>query len=68
VTDWPDLAPNDLVLYQNDKGRPTRLVLGRDERGFRITIDTLLLDTRDAPPLTKGDLCDIAVKLIRATQ
>ncbi len=67
-TSWPDLAPNDLVLYQNNETRPNRLVLSKTVEGYSIRIDTPLFDTRNAPALTRGDLIDIAVKIIRATQ
>lgn len=68
MTNWPDLAPNDLVLYQNDVTRPNRLVLSKVDGGFMIRIDTPLFDTRFAPALTRSDLIDIATKLIRATR
>jgi hypothetical protein len=67
-TSWPDLAPNDLVLYQNSETRPNRLVLSKTVDGYSIRIDTPLFDTRTAPALTRGDLIEIAIKMIRATR
>ncbi len=67
-TSWPDLQPNDLVLYQNDETRPNRLVLSKTVDGYSMRIDTPLFDTRTAPALTRGDLIDIAIKIIRATR
>jgi hypothetical protein len=67
-TNWPELAPNDLVLYQNDVTRPNRLVLSKSGDGYSIRVDTPLFDTRVAPMLTRSDLIDIAVKIIRATR
>lgn len=63
MTDWPELDPHDTVLYQNDEGRPNRLVLHRYEDGFSIRIDCILGDTRKAPALTRADLIDIAALL-----
>lgn len=68
MTNWPDLAPNDLVLYQNNATRPNRLVLSKFGEGYGIRIDTPLFDTRVAPAITRGELIDIAIKMIRATQ
>lgn len=65
-TDWPELNPHDLVLYQNDESRPNRLVLCKVDGGYSIRIDSLLFDRRIAPPLTKSDVIDIANKLIQA--
>jgi hypothetical protein len=65
---WPDLHPNDLVLYQNSVTRPNRLVLSKSGDGYSIRIDTPLLDTRVAPALTRDDLIDIAIKIIGATR
>jgi hypothetical protein len=67
-TNWPNLAPNDLVLYQNDETRPNRLVLSKTVDGYSIRVDTPLFDTRQAPALTRSDLIDIAIKMIRATR
>ena len=67
-TNWPELAPNDLVLYQNEQLRPNRLVLSKTVAGYSIRVDTPLFDARDAPALTRSDLIDIAIKIIRATQ
>lgn len=67
-TDWPDLKPNDLVLYQNDVTRPCRLVLSKFADGYGIRVDTPLFDTRVAPAITRSELIDIAIKMIRATR
>ena len=63
MTDWPELDPHDTVLYQNDVGRPNRLVLNKRQDGYSIRIDSILGDTRQAPPLTRRDLVDIAALL-----
>jgi hypothetical protein len=68
MTDWPELRPNDLVLYQNDVDRPNRLVLSKSVDGYSLRIDTPFLDTRSAPALTRAELIDIAIKMIRATR
>lgn len=68
MTDWPDLKPNDLVLYQNDETRPCRLVLSKFADGYGIHIDTPLFDSRVAPSITRSELIEIAVKMIRATR
>ena len=67
-TDWPDLKPNDLVLYQNDVTRPCRLVLSKFADGYGIRVDTPLFDSRVAPAITRSELIDIAIKMIRATR
>lgn len=68
MTDWPDLDPHDTVLYQNDEGRPNRLVLNRRGDGFSIRVDSILGDTRQAPSLSREDLVDIAALMAVAAR
>ena len=63
MTNWPELELNDTVLYQNDEGRPNRLVLARFKDGYSLRIDSILGDTRSAPPLTVEDLINIAARI-----
>jgi len=63
MTNWPELDHGDLVLYQNDEGRPNRLVLATFKEGWSLRIDSILGDTRSAPPLMRGDLINIAAMI-----